>query len=112
MKYDDQTPIGLEWAGHVPVSASYAWEPGTLIEGVADDSILGVESALWSETTADRAAVEYLAFPRLPGIAEIGWSPATALLWDDYRQRLAAQAPRWDALGVNYYRSREVPWTE
>jgi hexosaminidase len=112
MKYDDETPIGLEWAGHVPVSASYAWEPATLIEGVAEESILGIESALWSETTADRAAVEYLAFPRLAGIAEIGWSSAEALGWDDYRLRLAAQAPRWDALGVNYYRSPEVPWTE
>ena len=76
MKYDEDTPLGLEWAGFVPVSASYAWEPATLIDGVAEASILGVESALWSETTGDLAAVEYLAFPRLAGIAEIGWSPA------------------------------------
>ena len=110
MKYDEDTPLGLEWAGLVPVSASYAWEPATLIDGVDEASILGVESALWSETTADRAAVEYLAFPRLAGIAEIAWSPATALVWDDYRLRLAAQAPRWDILGVNYFRSPEVPW--
>ena len=88
MKYDDETTLGLEWAGHVPVSASYSWEPATLIEGVGEQSILGVESALWSETTGDRAAVEYLAFPRLAGIAEIGWSPASALVWDDYRARL------------------------
>jgi hexosaminidase len=81
-----------------------------LIEGVAEESILGVESALWSETTPNRAAVEYIAFPRLAGIAEIAWSPATALAWDDYRLRLAAQAPRWDVLGVNYFRSPEVPW--
>ena len=68
-----------------------------MIDGVGEESILGVESALWSETTADRAAVEYMAFPRLAGIAEIAWSPAAALGWDDYRLRLAAQAPRWDA---------------
>ena len=80
----------MEWAGHVSVSASYDWEPATLIDGVAEDSILGVESALWSETTADRAAVDYLAFPRLAGIAEIAWSPAAALGWDGYRHRLAA----------------------
>lgn len=24
--------------------------------------------------------------------------------------RLAAQAPRWDALGIGYYRSPQVPW--
>ncbi len=109
-KYDQDTPLGLEWAGLVPVSASYAWEPAALIDGVAETSIIGVESALWSETTADLAAVEYLAFPRLAGIAEIAWSPPTALVWDDYRQRLAGHGPRWDVAGVNYFRSPEVPW--
>jgi hexosaminidase len=109
-KYDEETVLGLEWAGHVSVSASYGWEPARLIDGVTEDSILGVESALWSETTADRAAIDYLAFPRLPGIAEIAWSPATALGWDGYRRRLARHGPRWDVIGVNYFRSPEVPW--
>ncbi len=81
-----------------------------MIDGVGETSILGVESALWSETTADLAAVEYLTFPRLAGIAEIAWSPPTALVWDDYRLRLAAHGPRWDVAGVNYFRSPEVPW--
>ena len=110
MKYDENSPLGLEWAGFVPVSASYAWEPATLIEDIAEASILGVESALWSETASDLAAVEYLAFPRLAGIAEIAWSSAVALGWDDYRLRLAAHGPRWDLAGVNYFRSPEVPW--
>jgi hexosaminidase len=111
MKYADDTPLGLVWAGVVPVSASYDWDPATLIDGVGEASILGVESALWSETTGDLAAVEYMAFPRLAGIAEIGWSPAAARRWDDYRLRLAAHGRRWDALGVNYFRAPEVPWS-
>ena len=110
MKYAGDSPLGLEWAGFVPVGKSYAWEPATLIDGVGEASILGIESALWSETARDLAAVEYLAFPRLAGIAEIAWSPSTALGWDDYRLRLAAHGPRWDLAGVNYFRSPEVPW--
>ncbi|HET9665750.1 MAG TPA: beta-N-acetylhexosaminidase [Desertimonas sp.] len=110
MKYAEDSPFGLEWAGHVSVSASYAWEPATLVDGVGEASILGVESALWSETTADRAAVEYMVVPRLAGIAEISWSPPVALDWEGYRQRLAAHGPRWDVLGINYFRSPEVPW--
>ncbi len=110
MKYDDTTPYGLVWAGTVPVSASYDWDPATLIAGVAESSILGVESALWSETVADNATLDYMVFPRLVGIAEIGWSPAGVRSWDGYRQRLAAQGPRWDVLGVSYFRSPEVPW--
>jgi hexosaminidase len=51
-----------------------------------------------------------MAFPRLPGIAELGWSPASGHDWGRYRTRLAAQGPRWDAMGIGYYRSPEVPW--
>jgi hexosaminidase len=109
-KYDAATTLGLEWAGHVSVRASYDWEPAALIDGVSEDSILGVESALWSETTADSAAVDYLAFPRLPGIAEIAWSPPAGLGWAGYRRRLADHGPRWDIIGVNYFRSPEVAW--
>ncbi|WP_406359323.1 hypothetical protein OHB56_16070 [Streptomyces sp. NBC_01635] len=29
--------------------------------------------------------------------------------WDGYRSRLAAQAPRWDVLGMDHYRSPQVP---
>ena len=33
-----------------------------------------------------------MAFQRLVGMAEIGWSPQAARDWFEYRQRLAAQA--------------------
>lgn len=56
------------------------------------------------------ADIEYMAFPRLPGLAEIGWSPATGRGWDEYKFRLAAHQPRLHALRVNYYAAPEVPW--
>lgn len=112
MKYDEDTRHGLSWAGYVPVSAAYDWDPATLIPGVDESSILGVESALWTETTADSAALDHMAFPRLVSIAEIGWSPAGARQWEDHRRRLAAYGRRWDALGVGYYRSPEVDWLD
>ena len=49
--------------------------------------------------------------PRLPGVAELGWSIASARKWDDYRHRLAAHEKRWKILGVNYHRSGLSPWT-
>jgi hexosaminidase len=54
--------------------------------------------------------VEYLAFPRLAGAAEIAWSPAAGRTWDEYRQRLGAQAQRWAGLGINAYWSPTVTW--
>jgi hexosaminidase len=110
MKYDPTTPLGLSWAGFVEVRDSYEWDPAALVDGVGEENVAGVESALWSETLEDVPDIEFMAFPRLPGIAEIGWSQRTGRNWDEYRLRLAAQGPRWEAQGVNFYRSPQVPW--
>ena len=110
MKYDATTPIGLTWAGIVNVQTSYAWDPAVAAAGVAESAVLGVEAPLWAETITTINDVEYLAFPRLAAIAEVGWSPQAARAWDTFRVRLGAQGPRWTALGLNFYRSPEVPW--
>ncbi|MCA1560114.1 MAG: beta-N-acetylhexosaminidase [Acidobacteria bacterium] len=110
MKYHRGTPIGLNWAAYIGVEAGYSWDPATLLKDVPETAILGVEAPLWSETIATMADAEYLAFPRVAGVAEIGWSPAERREWSAYRERLAAHAARWSALGVNFYRSPDVPW--
>ncbi|MET7905619.1 beta-N-acetylhexosaminidase [Streptomyces sp. NPDC005355] len=110
MKYDANTPLGLDWAGYVEAKQSYDWDPGAYIKDAPASSVLGVEAPLWSETISTSAHIEYLAFPRIPGIAELGWSPRATHDWDTYKVRLAAQGPRWDALGITYYRSPQVPW--
>jgi len=110
MKYDASTTLGLDWAGCVDVKQAYTWDPATQVTGVSESDVLGVEAALWSETLQTIEDVEFMIFPRLPGCAEIGWSPETGRSWDEYRTRLAAQGPRLTALGVNFYRSPLVPW--
>ncbi|MGE5273302.1 MAG: beta-N-acetylhexosaminidase [Verrucomicrobiota bacterium] len=110
MKYDASTPLGLQWAGYTSVQDAYAWDPARQVPGVRAGDVLGVEAPLWGETVRSIRDAEYLAFPRLIGIAEIGWSPARGRSWSEYRLRLGAQAPLLDALRVNFYRSPEVPW--
>ncbi|HWD01935.1 MAG TPA: beta-N-acetylhexosaminidase [Amycolatopsis sp.] len=105
MKYTEDTPLGQDWAGLVEVKDSYDWDPATLVPGVGEASVAGVEAPLWTETIRTTDDIEYMAFPRLPGIAEIGWSPAASHDWGDYRTRLAKQAPRWEAQGIDFYRS-------
>ncbi|WP_279580314.1 family 20 glycosylhydrolase [Fodinicola feengrottensis] len=111
MKYTESTPLGLDWAGLVEVKDSYNWDPVTRIDGIKESDVAGVEAPLWSETLVTLSDIEYMAFPRLPGIAELGWSTAASHNWDAYKVRLGAQAPRWAAAGVNYYRSPQVPWS-
>ena len=96
MKYNKQTPLGLSWAGYVEIKDSYDWDPRTLIDGIKESDIAGVEAPLWSETLVKIADIEFMAFPRLPGIAELGWSPAAAHNWDAYRVRLGAQVRSMD----------------
>jgi hexosaminidase len=110
MQYDGATVPGLRWAGLSDVRNAYDWEPATLLAGVPESAILGVEAPLWSETLVKMQDFEFMAFPRLAGVAEIGWSPVAARDWEEYRHRLGAQAPRWAALGMNFYRAPEVPW--
>ncbi|MYU16320.1 family 20 glycosylhydrolase [Streptomyces sp. SID8361] len=110
MKYDANTPLGQSWAGYVEAKQSYDWDPGTYIKDAPASSVLGVEGPLWTETLETSSHIEYMAFPRLPGIAELGWAPASAHDWDEYKVRVAAQGPRWDALGIEYYHSPQIPW--
>jgi hexosaminidase len=110
MKYDATTPIGLTWAGIIEVKDSYDWDPATMAEGVPESALLGVEAPLWSETLATINDVEFMAFPRLAAIAEIGWTPQSQRNWEEFRVRLGAQAHRWSALGLNFYHSPQVPW--
>lgn len=110
MQYDSTSTFGLHWAAYIEVDSAYIWNPETLVPGIGKENILGIESPLWSETITNIDEIEYLAFPRLIGHAEIGWSPAEKRNWEDYKLRLAAHGPRLEALGVDFYRSVKVPW--
>lgn len=112
MKYDSKTKLGLTWAGLISVETGYNWNPDTTVEGIPAASILGVEAPLWAETLETIEDIEFMAFPRLPGYAEIGWSPQEARDWDEYKIRLAAHGPRFTALGINFYAAPEIEWEQ
>ncbi|MEC7264386.1 MAG: family 20 glycosylhydrolase [Bacteroidota bacterium] len=110
MQYDTLTKLGLHWAAYIPVDESYNWNPETYVEGLPKESILGVEAPLWSETITNSSELEYLAFPRIIGVAELGWSTSEHLNWDDYKIRLAQQVPYLKAMDINYYPTKLVDW--
>ncbi|HVN54546.1 MAG TPA: beta-N-acetylhexosaminidase [Anaerolineaceae bacterium] len=110
MKYGPETGLGLVWAGTISVRDGYNWDPDALLPGVVEKDILGVETALWSETLCNMRDIEYMAFPRLIGMAEIGWSRRESRSWEEFRARLAALAPRLREMGVNFYAAPEVDW--
>ncbi|MFG1966939.1 beta-N-acetylhexosaminidase [Nonomuraea sp. NPDC049028] len=110
MKYNSRTKLGQDWAGLIEVKDAYGWNPGAYLTGLPAQQVLGVEAPLWTETIRTPADIEYMAFPRLPAIAELGWSPYAKHDWTAFKKRLGAQGPRWRVLGVNYYHSGQITW--
>jgi hexosaminidase len=111
MQYDKTTKLGLHWAAYIEVDSAYTWDPATFIPGVKKDNILGVEAALWTETITNMDEIEYMVFPRLPGIAEVGWTATPARNWNEYKLRLAKHGERFKAMEIDYYQSKLIPWS-
>ncbi|MEG8277194.1 beta-N-acetylhexosaminidase [Streptomyces sp. AHA2] len=76
--------------GHDPV-------PGTAPPHTAA-RILGTQAHLWTEYAATPARIEYLTYPRLCALADVGWTGPTT--WADFSARLAGHTARLDALHV------------
>ena len=68
---------------------AYDWEPTTYMKGVREDQILGVEGALWSETVHNIGSALYMTLPRLPALAEVGWTSAGEQELGGFRERIA-----------------------
>jgi hexosaminidase len=109
MKYTPATELGLNWAAYIEVRDAYDWNPAGFVPGVGEADIVGVEAPFWSETLSNISAVQYMALPRLPALAEVGWTPQSAREWADFRERIGGQTARWRQLGMNYYRSPQLP---
>jgi hexosaminidase len=112
MQYDSTSRIGLHWAAYIEVDSSYQWDPATLVPDIEREQIIGVEAPLWTETVVNMDDIEYLVFPRLLSVAEIGWTPSSSRNWDDYKVRLANHAKPLKAMGIDFYRSAKVPWAD
>jgi hexosaminidase len=113
-KYAPNTPpnLGLTWACNngCDVDQFYNWDPGSYVTGVTDQNVIGVEGAMWGETVRNLSEVQYMVFPRLIALSEVGWTPQAARDYADFLPRLAAQGPRLTLAGSNFYPTPEVPW--
>ncbi len=106
--------LGLSWACNsgCDVDQFYNWDPGSYVTGVTDQNVIGVEGAMWGETVVDLSNVDYMVFPRLIALAEVGWTPQAERTsgYSDFLTRLAPQGARLTLAGTNFYPTPEVPW--
>jgi hexosaminidase len=90
---DPEEPLAIR--GTVPLSTVYGYRPG---------EVAGVQGQLWTEYLPTPQLVEYRAYPRLAGFAEVGWTPGEERDFDDFRTRLEGHLARLDVLNVSYRR--------
>lgn len=89
--------------GFTPLEKAYGYDPmPTGLDAAQQSHILGVQGQLWTEFIATPAKAEYMAWPRLAALAEVGWSPREKRDFREFQGRLKTHLKRLDALAVNY----------
>ena len=90
---------------YLPLDKVYSFVPTpTDLDARYNSRILGPQANLWTEYIPSLKQAEYMTFPRLCAIAEIGWSQADRRDWDDFSRRLQAHLARLDKIGITYRR--------
>ena len=110
MKYTADFPLGQDWAGLVELRDAYEWEPEDVVEGLPASSIEGVEGAVWTERIPTTDDLFTMLLPRLAAVAEVAWTAPERKDWDDFRGRVAAEAPAWRRDGRSFHATPQVDW--
>lgn len=107
LKPVEDFPLGLTWAGLVPLKATFEWEPSEAVP-VPAEMITGVESCLWTETIRTMDDITTMMLPRIAGVASVAWgSPRD---FEEFAQALPTHARDWAAREVAFYRDPAVNW--
>lgn len=69
----------------------------------AAGNLLGVQGCAWSEFIDDCQHLEYMVFPRLLAVAELGWTPSHLRDWDSFKRRMNAHVVSLRSMGLNCY---------
>ena len=82
---DDPVKEPEGFGSYQPLSRVYSLDPA---EGIAETGhVLGVQGNLWAEMILTDEHYEYMMYPRLLAVAEIGWTPQEERDYDEFRER-------------------------
>jgi hexosaminidase len=105
MKESSRDTWGHTWAGIVPLSKVYAFDP-LARPGLTDEQksrVLGVQACLWTEFITSNDRGDYKTWPRLCALAEVGWTPQSRRSFTEFMDRLKpGHLLRLDQLHVAY----------
>ncbi|SMO81352.1 hexosaminidase [Saccharicrinis carchari] len=106
------------WLPPISLKQAYEWDP--MIAGLEPrfrDQVLGVNGCLWSDQfihgpklprinaiNENRAEkyMDYLTFPRMAALAEVGWTPQELRSWEEFEDNMRTHYQRYDQAGYGY----------
>ena len=91
--------------GYTLLEKTYSYDPipDTLIAMGKSNYILGVQGNTWSEYMYDEAKRDYMVFPRILAVAEIGWTNLDRKDYKDFERRIENAYVRLDGHAINYH---------
>ena len=90
-------------SGYLPLAKIYNYNPlPQELTPAQQAHILGPQANLWTEYITTPEKVEYMLFPRLLAVSEVGWTPAARKSYADFLPRLSQQFARLDQKKINY----------
>lgn len=97
----DNEPISI--GGFLPLEKVYSYDPiPSELESSLHHHILGAQGNVWTEYMKTTDKVEYMAFPRVSAMAEVGWTAKENRNYESFMYRLSYLLKRLDWLDVNY----------
>jgi hexosaminidase len=89
--------------GNLPLDVVYGFEPVAPVF-TPDEArhVLGPQANIWTEYIPSPGHLDYMAFPRLAAMAEVGWSAPDRRNYDDFVARMLLHEQRLQNLGVNF----------
>ena len=105
LDYYQSLPEGepIAFGGHLPTKQVYSYEPlSSKIPIEGHKYIVGVQGNLWMELIYSREFLDYMAFPRLAAVAEIGWTTKDQKDFIDFQKRLSHNLNWLDKKNVNF----------
>ena len=93
----------MAFGPYMPLEKVYSYNPTDGLKEEQAKLIYGVQGNLWVEYIPTEELVEYMIYPRILAIAEIGWSNPAARDYGEFRQRAVKSVEWLKANGYNAF---------
>ena len=93
----------MAFGPYMPLEKVYSYNPTEGLGAEETKMIYGVQGNLWVEYIPTEELVEYMIYPRILALAEIGWSNPVARNYSEFRQRAVKSVEWLKANGYNAF---------